>query len=373
MLEYRKARREEREEYLEFADLVFGFTNTERNFEAFIPKVYGKDVESAHMQYIAKDERGIVGLVATLPQKMHAEGEILKTGYVGTVSTHPKARGEGHMKKLMRLSMEEMRENGTDIAFLGGQRQRYQYFGYHQAGMEYHIHIGMSNVCHALKEVDASNISFAPIQSNDEWEASAAQLHQQQRVFFEREGFALHCNTYHGKPYAILEDDEFVGYFVTNSNENVISEMVTLSMQTLDKALKAWITNNEKGVDLVFPEWQKDAIRHLNLYCEGCECTHSFLAKIINYPRVVGAMMKVKSHSAWLEEGTACFDVDGQRFTITVAAGEVIVENGGFNPLRLTEDEADQLFLYPFDYENRPDVPHNWFPLPLYAARSDEF
>ena len=68
----------------------------------------------------------------TVPLSLLVAGKPLRAAGIGTVSVHPYARGEGHMKKLMHMTLEECRENGADLAMLGGQRQRYEYFGFTQ-------------------------------------------------------------------------------------------------------------------------------------------------------------------------------------------------------------------------------------------------
>lgn len=39
-------------------------------------------------------------LIAVLREELEVGGKALQAGFVGTVSVHPKARGEGHMKVL---------------------------------------------------------------------------------------------------------------------------------------------------------------------------------------------------------------------------------------------------------------------------------
>ena len=57
MSEYRKAKPEEREACIEFADYVFSKAHCPHDFETLIPRVYGEGVDSASMHRIAVDER----------------------------------------------------------------------------------------------------------------------------------------------------------------------------------------------------------------------------------------------------------------------------------------------------------------------------
>lgn len=55
--------------------------------------------------------------------------------YLGIISVHPRARGEGHMKILTNICLEEASE-AYDMIVLCGQRQRYEYLALHLAGWE---------------------------------------------------------------------------------------------------------------------------------------------------------------------------------------------------------------------------------------------
>ena len=52
---------------------------------------------------------------------MAAGGKLLRAGYVGSVSVHPKARGEGHMKRLLGDWITDL-EGTCDLLALDGQR-----------------------------------------------------------------------------------------------------------------------------------------------------------------------------------------------------------------------------------------------------------
>ena len=53
------------------------------------------------------------------------------------------------MIKLMDMANGNMRGNGTDIAFLNGNRQRYEHYGFVPAGVTYTFNIYGGNWAHA--------------------------------------------------------------------------------------------------------------------------------------------------------------------------------------------------------------------------------
>ena len=78
--------------------------------------------------------------------------------------------------------------------------------------------------------------------------------------------------------------------------------------------------------------------------------------------------MKVKAHINGIADGYMAFDIEWEKFQVTVEKGTVLVSPGGENPLKLTAYEANRLLLLPFPFEGMPDVPRDWFPLGIFVA-----
>lgn len=377
MVNYRKARPDERDAYIKFADMVFSHNGDAISFEASIPKVYGAHIDSADMHYLAvDDEKGIRGLVAVMPNELYIGGDTLRIGFIGTVSVHPEARGEGHMKKLMQMAIDDIKAEGVDIALLGGQRQRYEYFGFAKGGVGYSFSVGEPNVRHALKNVDASAITFEEIDHDSPWVDAAYAMFAKQNIRFRRDRncFVDYCRSYLAKLWAVLENGKFAGYIICHVDKGGIAEILVDSVQTLDKALKAWIVqNNLPRVRLLLPEWKRDELKHLGCYAGDTSLEMRVQSSIYNPRRVLKAMLTAKAEYAGLENGSMCFEVEGDRFTVTVADGRVTIADGGENPVCLNCLEISQQLAYPFDYEGKADAPLGWFPLPLYESSPDAF
>lgn len=377
MVTYRKARPEEREAYIKLADMVFTDAGMPISFEASIPKVYSEHIDSSSMHYLAvDDEKGIRGLVAVMPNRLHVGDETLKIGYIGSVSVHPQARGEGHMKKLMQMAINDMKADGVDIALLGGQRQRYEYFGFSKGGVGYTVTVDEPNVHHALKNVDASRMMFVQMDQTSPWVNDAYELYEKESIRFRRnrpEFVDICCNYLH-RPWVILSEGRFVGYLICNDSKCSIVEICVESVDMIDKALKAWIVQNGlERISLSFPVWQTEILKRLGRYAEWTSFDMRVQSSIYNPRRVLKAFLTAKAGFTKLENADMTFNIEGDCFTVTVENGEVRVTDDGETSVCLDTLQASQLFVYPFDYEGRPETPQGWFPLPLYEVAPDGF
>lgn len=377
MVTYRKARPEEREAYIAFANMVFTNNGDVTDFETLVPKVYGANVDSSDMHYLAvDDEKGIRGLLAVMPNELYIGGETLKIGYIGSVSVHPEARGEGHMKVLMNMAIEDMKNGGVDISLLGGHRQRYEYFDFAKGGIGYSVTISEPNVKHALKHVDASDVRFEEITFDSSWVDPAYAMFEKQQVRFcrNRTRFVDICCNYNCRPWAILCGGAFAGYLICNTAKDGIAEMIVESADVLDKAVKAWILqNNLKRIQMSLPVWNQDMLKRLGCYAGDTSFGMRVQSSVYNPRKVLKAMLTAKSGFERLEDGCLTLNVEGDHFTVEMRNGLVRVYDGGENPVCLNRLQASQLFAYAFDYEGRAQTPAGWFPLPLYETAPDGF
>ena len=87
-----------------------------------------------HLLVTEKDR--IKALIGSFPMKLRVGENRLNLRGIGTVSVHPGCRGKGYMKLLLKQLVEEAEADGTDLVYLGGQRQRYGYFGFGQAATQ---------------------------------------------------------------------------------------------------------------------------------------------------------------------------------------------------------------------------------------------
>lgn len=359
---FRKSTPNEFESCTDLANLAFGC-----DFRTLLPKAYSANPVMKVENFIAVGN-GIKGLVSVLPEKLTVEGAELKTGYIGSVCTHPDSRHEGLMIKLMQNVNSELKQNGTDIAFLNGSRQRYQYYGFVPAGATYSFAIRGENYRHALKNVNSSGIVFQEIISGSDSEAKARELYISRPVHFDRISFADVCRSYHKTPYAVLRNDRFTG-FVVSGRKAEWCDLCFESPDALDMAIKAWMEQNQQWELKIFlPEWERELRSRLSVYAAGMSKSYSVQARIYNFKNVASAFIRLKAAHSNISDGKMEFDIDGEAFGIEVKDGKVSFLDKVENPVKLSGYEANRLMLSPFEYDGMPQTPSGWFPLAVYVA-----
>lgn len=175
------------DECIDFCDLVFAGNGGEHasrgGFAALLPQLYQPDERMA-WQWAIRKRGALMSVVGVFPRTWRVMGESLKVGGIGGVGTHARlSRGSGHMRTLMNHCIETMRAGGCHMAILGGQRQRYQYYGFESAGLEVKFSVSAKNVEHSVNFGDdaapteqAAALTFEPLDASRM--ARAAELHR---------------------------------------------------------------------------------------------------------------------------------------------------------------------------------------------------
>jgi hypothetical protein len=81
----------------------------------------------------------IISHVGVYPIEVVLHGVTVRIGGIGAVCTAASARGEGHMTRLLYHAIEEMREQGYPLSWLGGDRHRYRAFGWECVAADYEL------------------------------------------------------------------------------------------------------------------------------------------------------------------------------------------------------------------------------------------
>lgn len=372
MVIYRMARQDERDECIDLANYAF-----RSDFESLMPKVYGKNVESEAMHMVAVDEQDrLRAQVAIYPEIVKAGNSLLKIGYLGTVSVHPRARSEGHMKVLMNMWLEELR-NSYDMVVLYGQRQRYEYFGFTLGGVKFKYIVGDTNIRHALKHVDEKGISFCPLFEVEGGEDFAYRMNASRAAYVQRDmqQLPLILTGLYQKVLGVLEKGRLIGYIIGNHEGDDISEIALENSEDLSRTIKAYLAHTGKERIVVYtPEYEASLNASLGSIAEDFVIETSDMYNIMDFANVLKAYLTLKHQTTGLAAGHFSAIMDGQPVTARVNENGVTVERlAAPDAVVLSKEEAQSLLVTQHARYMAVPAPPGWFPLPIFWYKVDKF
>jgi len=372
MMEYRKARPDELGKVIDFINLVFSMAHEPHDFKELLPKAYGDDACFLPEHYIAIENGYIEGVVGLLEGTLTVQGETIKTGVIGSVSAHKYAKGKGHMKACMAMALEDAKAKGIELMWLGGKRQRYEYFGFTQGGIGLHFGLNEDNFRHGMPHVDETPFTFAEI---GPFVAQAHALHEQQKVYAGREekDFELICRSWENKGMAVLKNGQFAGYLVGN-----ITELVLENEADCEGVLKAWhIAHGKEHVGVSAPVWNKQRARTLSKVAGSCRSGMIEMFRLNDFEKNIRLWLNLKASYARLTDGRFVLETEGERIAIEVKDNAVSVQKTDEAPdAVLSRLEAQDLLISNMRWTDTDEMPacvENWFPLPLSCFGADGF
>ncbi|WP_225446443.1 GNAT family N-acetyltransferase [Paenibacillus rhizovicinus] len=371
-MEYRKARPDEREAYIDLANYAFKI-----DFESVIPKVYGKDMDPSAMHMVAADEQGrLRAQVAVYPEPMNVGGFPLRAGYLGIVSVHPRARGEGHMKVLMNKWLEEAPQS-YDMLVLYGQRQRYEYFDFTLGGVRIKYTVGQDNARHALNDVSIDGLSIRPLFEIEGAAAFAGKLNDARPSFVQRDEqqmpFVL--TGLEQRPLGVLDEGRLIGYLVVGKTGKEITEFAMENADDIPRAMKAYLAHaGTDWLSVLAPEYETELNASLSRFAENYAIETSDMYHIFDFARVLEAYLTLKHRTIGLAYGQFSAILDGQPVTARVDENGVTVERSALPGAgEFTKQQAQKLLLTPHGRFMEARVPAGWFPLPIFWYMADKF
>lgn len=385
MIQYTKGTPADVQDIIDFADHIFSKQGGPHDFSQLIPKLYGDGEETQQYHYLVKEDGKIKAMVCVLPVTFNVAGIELKAGCIGTVSVHPRARGEGYMKKLMTMALEDMKSQGYAFSSLGGQRQRYEYFGYEPAGIKLNFTLTADNVRHKYSELDASSISFESLSEESSQLDDAYDLYQKGVVTGARskDKFVTILKTWNTQPYIVLNDGKFAGYVAVSENGGIVQEIELIEPSMLPVVCKVLMSKlGVTELHFTMPAYDRDKITLLGKVCEMYSVSYNQNFNIMDYASVIEAFMKCKAQYVKLQDGRFVLGIESYGIVeITVQKNHVHVKKYDANTdiqvdAHLSKQEATVLLFSSLNEYSAPatqqlNCPPGWLPLPLYVPPLD--
>ena len=124
-------------EIIDFIDYVFSKAYRPHDFATMFPALYADDADSREHHYIVVDGTKIVAALLIMYKSLLSPAVSGQAGCanlpfatVGNVAVHPRYRGQNLMREMMGQAIADMQTAGIAFAILGGQRQRYSWYGF---------------------------------------------------------------------------------------------------------------------------------------------------------------------------------------------------------------------------------------------------
>ena len=395
------------EEAMDFMNMVFSMSGASTDFATLLPKLYRPDDRLMRDNLAIRRNGRLRAVVGSYPMQLQVGQAVLSVRGIGGVSTHPAERKSGLMRQLMLAALDEMDKEHCAMSILGGQRQRYGYYGYERCGRIMTSGVNKSNLRHFFHERQSATVRFTRImQEGTDQPENAVHLmkswHDSQPVHMHRsetDFLTILSSWYHRVWLASDDQERMLGYLVANGDGTSVSELITADPKWILDIAAAW-AQRQKSHDVHYnlPPWQTEALRTLMTLGESVTIDSAYCFRINDWPLVLSSFLQVQGSLKTLAEGVLRLGV------INSAAGPaehqiqrtyaLVWKNGRAECRELAGDPADRpdllldsltatrLVFGPLSSECiladadlfDPQVARlltSWFPLPVCILESD--
>jgi len=369
------------EEAMDFLDLVFS-THGVHDIARQMPLFYRPQERLMSCNYAIRRHGRLRAIVSLFPFEWHVGDAVLRVAFIGGVSSHRHSRGEGLMSILMEHCVGLMRAQGYHLSLLGGQRQRYLYFGYEKCGYKYSFTLKGANIKHCFAGEPGVRLEGLAA-ANTEYVARAKELYDAQPAHCQHslEEFHLHCLNFLNQPFAAFaEDGHMVGYLVANEEGDQVTELCAEDEGSALQMLRAWIARRDGKSTTVEVEPLADRLVHqLGQICEQTDIHSSGNWQVFDWVATSDALMKMRYIGGAMAAGAVTVGIEG--------CGAVRLEVGEEGASGSTADgpcdvqcdvpTAMRLLFGPLPPRQVMSLPERaalleaWCPLPLSWKRQD--
>lgn len=371
-LNFGRGNASQRDDYLDFINLVFGFNGDDRDFMKILPNLYKEQYDPCYNNFIATEDGKFRAAVGVYPRTFSVMGEALVSHGIGNVAVHPYHRSKGYMKKLMNMALDDMVEAGADFSDLGGLRQRYQYFGYDNAGCNRIFSIGPTNIRHCFPNAEPPKVYLKQIFEDDPMLDDVYALYEQKIVHTRRPRERMY-DIMNGV-YVILNksDDSFRGFCCGG-----LSGLTLVSADDFYDTIRAYLEHNDH-VDIVLSPHETELIALAHRICGGCKINSAVKIAVFRFRRMLSAYLKLKAATEGLVDGVRQYRVEGIRGVGGTTVSEsfrIAVENSAVTLTDIDDSAPVTVLPYkeaiPFFFDlaaplrSCDPVASQWFPLPV--------
>jgi hypothetical protein len=287
------------------------------------------------------------------------------------------------MKALMNMALQDMKNDGMAFGCVGGDRQRYEYFGYTPVGAKYRFTVNEANIRHTLGPDWKTDLCLRPITSEDsEILDQIHALHESKAIKFSRNRDRLFdiLSSWNSKVFAFYNGGQFEGYFASEPGSSDIQEINLKNPSRLNEALGLvlrWNKQNggQDSVQVTAEPQDIEKISILSRFSESCNLGTAYQFNVFDFKAFVEPFLKFRAKQRTIADGSIVLKIEGEaETTLEISArngvGE-IKESQVAPDLILNHLEAIQFFFAPTSAVTIPAIREKVFlqsllPLPLF-------
>lgn len=357
-------------------------TVPKQDFMDILPKLYKDKYNCGYNNLIVKEDDEIKAAIGCYPCDVFAAGRKLKVMGIGNVAVTRDCRGKGYMIDLMNMALDIMKAEDYDYSILGGQRQRYGFFGYEPSGYSYGFYAGRGTTKRILGKDAESGYTVREITENDAEiikrikainESDASYTVRSEEMMIDI------LKSWRNVPYAVFEGDEFRGYFVAGRYTKDVYELKAEKTEdTLRVILSALEFCEKEEVHFCLPVFDTERCDYMSKICGNANVHNTDMINILNFGRFIEAFLSIKAERMNLCGGTLNMLIHGcktdESLAITVDGKNVTVTPTDAKPdTELEHRDAIRLLtgLYSKERNELPAFAQGWFPLDFFAAGLD--
>jgi predicted N-acetyltransferase YhbS len=254
MTTIRNLRRDEFDPFMRFLERCY--RSSPGTFERLFPHLYRPAEALCSSAYLVEVDGRIVSHVGLYPIELVVHDETITVGGIGGVATLHAERGKGHMTRLLYHAIDEMRERGYPMSWLGGDRQRYNAFGWERAGLVYEL--GFSR-----RSLDRAGVTPAEIEARFPRDAVdvVARLQSQRPYRVRRPELALQLQK--DGLWIWVADDAYVLVHDSTYEPLSIAELVSTSGQECGIVRAALDGTGRNEISWIVPAWEHQLLARI--------------------------------------------------------------------------------------------------------------
>lgn len=311
------------DEAMDFLNLVFSMAHRPHDFARMLPVLYRRTDEHMGCNRGIRENGRLRAVVGVFPMTWSVGPATLRVAGIGGVAVHPADRGSGYMSALMTHIVEHIRADGYQLSWLGGQRQRYQNFGYEFAGTGLQLALNRRNL-KSLPETPPP-VEFERLDPADAAAVHAIHGFQARNAAHTVRmdaDFALRCVSWQNEPWVTrTPDGRVLAYVIASPDGRFVTEGGAANDDTLFGIVCAWAQARD-NVTIELSPFAPGLVSLFGALAESLTLRPCGNWLIADWPAVVRALLQARAAATPLPNGQVVIDVTGAgRLALTVNDG----------------------------------------------------